>query len=64
MVVDGLKNCVSKLNTAVKLSKINTVSRGLSGTTPMNPLLVYSTKGSDLPVDDATANLEAPAEIP
>jgi len=64
MVVDGLKNSVSKLNTAVKLSKINTVSRGLSGTTPMNPLLVYSAKGSDLPVDDATAILESPAEIP
>ena len=63
-VVDDLKNFDSKLNTAEKLSKMNSVSWGLSGTTPINPLLVYSTNGSDLPLEDVTMILESPAEIP
>ena len=60
-VVDGFKKFDSKPNTAEKLSKINSVSWGLSGTTPINPLLVYSTNGSDLPVEDVIVILESPA---
>ena len=62
--MDGLKKFDSKLNTAEKLSKINSVSWGVSGTTPINPLLVYSTNGSDLPVEDVMVIIESPAEIP
>jgi len=57
-VVDDLKKSVSKPNRAEKLSKMNTVSRGLSGTTPINPLFVYMTKGSDWPLDDVTVILD------
>ena len=56
-VVGVLRKSVSKLNTTEKLSKIKTVSRGLSGTTPINPLLVYNTNGANLPVGATTVIL-------
>ena len=61
---EDLGKSVSKINTVDMLSKIKTVSSGLSGTIPKPPLFVYRTNGFDWPDAAITTILSLPDDIP